>query len=291
MKKADRNAELLDRWLDQIQRQEAGLEDLLGEFPEQAGELAALLRIAALASQSLAPAGPAQSFQAESAIRILNQVRARLGADRPSGRAPRRAMWRPARSLASLLIALGLIGATVGGAYAAGEALPGDPLYSVKRGLEQAGLTISPTAAGDMELLLRFALRRLDEAEELLALGRDTDLGLALEAYEQTVERAMATAGVDPASSEQLGAALDAQEVALLRVLARAPETAQPKVKEALEKSREAKNRLDSGEHGPDPGRIPPGQLKKTPGAEPEEDRPARETKTPKPPKTATPTS
>ena len=292
MKKADRNAELLDRWLDQIQREQAGLEDLLKDSTEQAGELAALLRTAALASQSLSPAGPSKTFRKASRIRVEKRMRERLSASRPAGRAPRRAMWHPARSLASLLIALGLLAATVGGAYASTEALPGGPLYGLKVGLEQASLVISPTAAGDTDLLLRFAQRRLDEAQELISLGREADLELALEGYQRAVEGALATALPDAASAERVGAALDANETALLRVLAGAPDKAKPKISEALEKSREAKNRLDRGEQGSDPDRVPPGQLKKNPGAEPQADKPARDkTKTPKPRSTATPTS
>ena len=284
------NAELLDRCLDRIQSQEASLEDCVREYPRQAPVLASLLRTAALARQSLAPAGPSEAFQASSRIRIEDRIRTRQALARPFGRPARRATWRPAPSLASVLIALGLLVVSFGAAYAAGEALPGDPLYGVKRGLEQAALAINPTARGDTGLLLRFAQRRLDEAERLVALGREDDLETALEAYEGTVDEALAAAGADPDSLGAVEVALDAHEAALLRVLATAPDAAKPAISEALEKSRQAKIKVEHSKPERDPSKKPPGQLKKTPGAELEEDKPQREKdKTPKPPKTATP--
>ncbi len=284
------NAELLDLCLDRIQSQEGSLQDCLQEFPEQAPVLASLLRTAALARQSLAPAGLSEAFAGSSRIRIEARIRSQqvsaTAARRPAGSAT----WRPAPSLASALIALGLLVVSFGAAYAAGDSLPGDPLYGVKRGLERAALAINPTARGDTGLLLRFAQRRLDEAERLAALGREDDLETALEAYEATVDEALAAAGVDSDSLGNLGIAMDAHEEALLRVLAKAPEAARPAISGALDKSRQTKTKIDHTEPGRDPDKNSPGQSKKTLGADLEEDKPPRvNDKTPKPPKTPTP--
>ncbi len=290
MTKTKLNPETLDRCLERIQSREANLEGCLQEFSEQAELLAPLLRTAALVRQRLALAGPSEAFRAASRTRIQNSMRARLPAAQWGSPTLQRAMWRPARSFASLMIAVGLLAATVGAAYAAGEALPGGPLYGVKRGLEQAALAISPTASGDTKLLLRFAGRRLEEAKRLLLLGRQTGLGLALEGYERTVDQALAAAEEDPDSLAIVEVALDAHEAALLRVLATAPDAAKPAISEALEKSREAKIKVEHSKPERDPSKNPSGHLKKTPGAELEEDNPRRvKDKTPKPPATATP--
>ena len=64
-----------------------------------------------------------------------------------------------------------LFGGTASMAAAAQQALPGEALYPIKRGLEQAEAGLSVSTAGKGQDLLRQANDRLGEVEDLLATG------------------------------------------------------------------------------------------------------------------------
>jgi hypothetical protein len=157
---------------------------------------------------------------------------------------------------------------TVGVAYASGEALPGDSLYGVKRGLERAALALTPSNAGDTQLLLQFADRRLGEADELLQRGQAADLAQALEGYETAIAELIEIAAQEPDQLDAVADALARHEVRLQDVLEQAPDQAIPGLSRALESSHHGAETVDKlREEGPQ-GDVPPGQLKKTPGAE-----------------------
>lgn len=86
---------------------------------------------------------------------------------------PRRATSRPHRLGSAAAAALVVVGGTTGVAAAASGALPGEGLYSVKRGIETATVALSTSDAGKGSELLRQAGTRLDEIEELAAHGAE----------------------------------------------------------------------------------------------------------------------
>src|SRR5205814_10127122 len=106
--------------------------------------------------------------------------------------------WRVAalRGLAAMgLIAL-LVSATV---TASAAALPGEPLYGVKRAAEEAQLSLATDGEQRAGLRLELADRRLDEAVQLVARG---DVGRAEEtvgAAQAQVEAATAAMTATPA--------------------------------------------------------------------------------------------
>lgn len=119
-------------------------------------------------------------------------LRARLMAEAPTALAspdhrlvlaPRRTTRRRNR-LASAVAAAALIAVPAGVAAASQQALPGDALYSVKRGLEAASERVSLSDAGRGQDALDQASTRLGE---LAALGSDAD--------PLTVERGLAEFG------------------------------------------------------------------------------------------------
>lgn len=71
--------------------------------------------------------------------------------------------------------AAGLLAVGVGGAWASTGALPGDPLYGVKRGLEQVQLDLATSDAARGQRHLAQAEHRLAEIEALLAGERADD--------------------------------------------------------------------------------------------------------------------
>jgi hypothetical protein len=261
------DVEILDRCLQRIQTHESSLEECLREYPDQAEQLRPLLIAAAQAHGKLAPAGPSQAFRDRAWKRLVNTSGA-AAAPRQS-KAPRRrwSSWKPAYTLASLLLAIGLLAGSVGAAYASGEALPGDSLYGVKRGLERAALALTATDAGDAQLLLTFADRRLGEAEELLRRGRPADLAQALAGYETAIAELLEVAAQEPDELDAVADALATHERKLQEVLDQAPEQAQPGLNRALESSHHGMEAVEKIRSENDPGDSSPGKLKKTPSA------------------------
>jgi hypothetical protein len=78
------------------------------------------------------------------------------------------------RRLAVLAASVVMVGGSAGMAMAAQDALPGDALYPIKRGLEKASTELTSNDAGKGRELLAQADSRLDEVQVLL--GRPTDL-------------------------------------------------------------------------------------------------------------------
>lgn len=103
----------------------------------------------------------------------------------------------PRRSGAAFAAALLVIALMGGSAYAAERALPGDPLYVVKRGVnEPVQLAFKATLEGKAEAHAEFAERRLEEAVQLAVtkgLDEDTEEYLEQEFSEQ-VDRSLARA-------------------------------------------------------------------------------------------------
>ena len=285
MSKSKQLAQVLDLCLAQVQSSAATVEDCLRDYPELADQLGPLLRTALQAGDLLAASGPTAAYRAASEARLLNRLRAaqvvergdrgrvidRPAPKRPFARLGRPRAWKPAYALAGLALALALIGSSIGVASAAAAALPGDRLYGVKRGLEEASLVLSRTTAGDTALLLDFAEARLQEAEALIELGRPRDLSEALSGYERELDRLLAQEDQDPAALNGLEAAIEAHQRILSRALGHASPQARQAIERTLERTKRGQDQVEEARQGQGPDRVPPGQLKRTPTAEREE--------------------
>jgi hypothetical protein len=148
------------------------LQEVLRRYPAERDELIALLRLSVDLGALEAPA-------ADPAFRL--RARNRMLAAAAHRRQARR--WNPLaalpRPVARVAYAGGLAAALlVGGlttAAAANNSLPGDPLYGVKMGVEQAQLATTFDSAARARLELQFADLRLSEAQRLFAAGRVKD--------------------------------------------------------------------------------------------------------------------
>ena len=89
-------------------------------------------------------------------------------------------------------IALALIALGGGTAYASQASLPGDALYPVKLGTEQAEMMLPGDAIARAERALSFADRRVQEMSALAEKGRSEDLALAVEKYGYALNMALA---------------------------------------------------------------------------------------------------
>lgn len=144
------------------------LQDVLRRRPRQREDLIAMLQLSLDLSQLRSPA-PENSFRLRARNRMLAAAQ--------RGRSLRRAPLRLALRLRPVLVAVaGVVTAaalsTGGLTAAAGQSLPGEPLYAVKTAVESVELSLTFDPRANASLRLQFAQRRLEEAERLARLGR-----------------------------------------------------------------------------------------------------------------------
>jgi hypothetical protein len=165
-----------------------------------------------------------------------------------------------------MVIALLTTGIGVG--HAAGNAIPGEPLYGVKQGIEQGRLLLSQTSEGDILLLSEFAAERLYEVERLLASDREEYVEEALNEYQATLSEllTLATQVETPGGPQlsQVQAELRHNVQVLSIVRGQVPDQAKAAVQDALHRSSQGQEVLNQLELGDSPSDVAPGQLKKT---------------------------
>lgn len=145
-------------------------------------------------------------------------------------------------ALSIVLAVMMLFGGVAATAYAAQSALPGDALYRLKTGLEEARLRLADDAAAQAELHLEFAERRLDELERLIDQRRYDDIGEAARALEHNIQQATEAFQIASQGDEQraadlavrLSQALSRYADALSRMMALVPDAVRPQVQQAL---------------------------------------------------------
>ncbi len=163
----------------------------------------------------------------------------------------------PVLWLATLATALSLVlGSTV--TVAADRSLPGDRLYGVKQSVENARLARTDDA-GDVALYLDFADRRLDEASRLLAAGRTDDLTMAVNAYNQEVNRglvsltALVYSEPDSELTELTAARLATQQMRLAEIGAAGDESGRLPMQQAQIATEQVMNEIEKLRKAPPP--------------------------------------
>jgi hypothetical protein len=209
--------------------------------------------------RTLQPPAPRAAFKATARRRLLS----RLPAAPPPRLAIPGAIRRFAFAAVSVVLAFTL--GTAGVAYAAQEALPGEALYGVKRGIESARLAVTVQPESQIELLSAFAAERVQEVEALADSGDDILVERTLEAYQQTLEQLQATAGNLPpgardAALAQAEAQVQQHLIVLERVKEQVPEQARSAIERALERSSHNREVLEQLEQGGHPSDLAPGQ-------------------------------
>ncbi len=233
-------------------------------------ETQALADLAVQLRSELAPPEPSATFVATSRARLENRLRALRPADRkrlPSPSRARAIARRLAFAFLSLVAVLSL--STAGIAYAAQDSLPGDGLYPVKRGIEQARLALAVDTSAQVQLLTEFADRRISEAGALTNRNRGSDLTQALDEYQAEIDAIQSLAAELPVEGRDAILAriqLQLQEhIAVLEAVRnQAPAAAQPALDNAIQGSSHSQDVLQQIEAGNSPSEVAPGQLKKT---------------------------
>jgi Domain of unknown function (DUF5667) len=122
-------------------------------------EFKARLRTRLLAQAQLATMQDAvpvpRAAGVEERLRAPGQHRA------PASRRRRRGLWLGVAAAAAIVVSAGSV------SYASGSAVPGDPLYGVKRQKESARLTLAGSDTEKGQLYLQFARTRLDELRQM----------------------------------------------------------------------------------------------------------------------------
>lgn len=117
------------------------------------------------------PETPRPDFASDLRTRLMAEARTVLTPENANLQLPVRPRGTRERRLVAAASAVVLIGGTASMAAAAQSALPGDPLYPIKRGLERAEAGLSTSPAGRGRDLLNQANDRLVEIQGLLASG------------------------------------------------------------------------------------------------------------------------
>lgn len=141
-----------------------------------------------------------------------------------------------------IVVALSGLGGTV---YAAQDSLPGDPLYSVKLGVEEATMMLGGDDVARAERALNFATKRVREMLTLTERERLGDLGVSADKYccamnmsLVRMEAATGNGGPDADDITQLMAGAMAQHVPLLDgVYNVTPDEAKPAMTRAMEQA------------------------------------------------------
>jgi hypothetical protein len=165
------NAQLeaeLSECLDALAQGES-LERILARYPQDAAHLRPLLETAA--SLPALRREPSEAAKLQSRQKFIAQA----GLLRRT--APRKAMGflpRFATGFVAAALVAGVLGA--GAVAASGSALPGDPLYNLRRTVEDVRLNTAGSPAQRQELQQEFEQRRVDEANELLDARRESEV-------------------------------------------------------------------------------------------------------------------
>lgn len=182
------------------------LQDVLRRHPGRRDEMIAMLQLSVDLQQLQAPA-PDPAFRLRARNRMLASAR--------RGRSLSRLPVTYARRLRPVLYGVAGAAAAVaivaGGASAAAQTVPGEPLYPLKTAVEgiELRLTLDPTASA--HLRLEFAQRRLAEAQRLASIGRVPEAVQMVDLYAATLS---ADAGDQASAAGQAAADQELQRLA-----------------------------------------------------------------------------
>jgi hypothetical protein len=191
--------------------------------------------------------------------------------------APRRTS-RTRRRLGTAAASLVIVGGTAGMAAAASGALPGEALYPVKLGVEQASEAVRMSDAGQGEALLRQAATRMDEVRALQAQGSaDPELlATTLDSFRAAADEGsqkLFTAYQAEGDSQNITTVRDFTAAQMAEVGALAARTSNPSTDESLLDTADTLADIDQqarvlcGSCGPQAGLAPPEALSAGAGA------------------------
>ena len=248
--------EILDTYLTRLQGSDVDLDIVLDDAAQEDASLRQLLIAASRARQALKPSDPDDDFVRTSEIRVLNRLRAQQKERMPIKAKRSRPFIRRLRTapvIISLIIVVRVLSGTIGVASAAASSLPGDGLYPLKLGMEDARLALTLDPEADFQLLEEFADERLSEIEALVEAGRVADIDIAMDAYGESIDRLItddqdSSPSDNAPLSDDVASRLDNHVEVLTAVLSKVPPQAQAAIQNAIDRSSQARNNAEKQE-------------------------------------------
>ena len=154
-------------WRTRAEELAAALDGRLPAGATVGGQVEALVGVAT-ALRSVEPVEPRPEYAALLRERLMAEAETLFSPEVQKLRVPPRPKGARERKLVAVAAAVLLIGGTASVATAAQDALPGQALYPIKRGIERAQEEIASSPAGKGRTLLGQAGDRLDEVAGLL---------------------------------------------------------------------------------------------------------------------------
>lgn len=249
--------DILERCLTAIETQGWTVDECLRHYPEYQAELKAYLQTAEQ-FRRMREIAPSLEFRQQAVARLHNRLKLAQRSQPHPQKAPHRpslwqSLWMPRRfafTLAALVSILGFSAVTTGTIYAAGNALPGEPLYPVEQTVEQVRLTLtSPDQRSGLQM--SFAEKRIVAAEKLAQTGDSQHMKQALDDYDRLVDEiTKSMPGADPAQLDILNATLAVHQARLQALLNSAPPAALGGIANAIEASRRGQAKAQQGGKG-----------------------------------------
>jgi Domain of unknown function (DUF5667) len=218
MNNADESIEeIFGSCLEAVESGRETIDQAVARYPDQADELRPLLETAVWFAGHKAVVAPRPGFIAASKGRLLAEIKqSQVAAPAQVGWLARtfgKGSWRLGLQLALIVAMLAcLVVGSTGVALASQSALPGDTLYPLKTGLEQAQLLVTLDKAQEIQLHMQFSQLRLIEIQELLQQGRYSDIVTATDNYRYHIQMATLLldqlAATNPAQARILAARL-----------------------------------------------------------------------------------
>jgi hypothetical protein len=257
--------DVLDACIDRITREGATVEECLATYPEHADELEQPLRAAFRLTRAAAYT-PRAAAKERGRLRMQAALAELEAGSRPAAAAPTGGWWGVGRLrlAGAFALSLALFVGAPSLVAASGGALPGEPLYSIKRGIEETRLALQPSPSGKAKLHVAFSERRADEMTKLLVRGESERLAPVQKDLDDHLQSVAQLAG-------NLGAGAKAKEVredledrgskalaGLQQALKEAPAPARAAAEDSLQASGRAFGQTVDAVHAHKPRETPP---------------------------------
>jgi len=186
-------------------RQGESVEQCLARYPEQAAELAPLLRVAADSQKASSAVKPRPEFKARARYELQSQLHAKERKTEPKKTSF--IHWMPRWAVAVASVILIFLVAGTGTVAASTSSMPDDTLYPVKLAAEQVRLGLTRGDIKKARVNVRLADRRVKEIIYLARSGDSRRLNkalLRLEGHLEDIERVIEANADRPKVQEAL---------------------------------------------------------------------------------------
>lgn len=226
----------LEDCISRVAAGQGSAEDCAASYPQHADELLSLVHLATEIRSLPRPAPPAGGL-----VYVQQRVRRAAKARHSAARTriipwPRRPVWRLVWTTAVVLVAVAL---SMGSVTVAAESLPGNPLYPVKRAVEQVQLRVTFDSQRRVALRLALAERRANEIIALAHRGQPVDEITLAVMLEETGIAIQQLQNLSPDAARTLLSRaqdiLDYQQICLVHIRPDAPKAALAAIDQAIQ--------------------------------------------------------